>query len=128
MACPTGRCALRRFDGHGTGSYRPTNSALAAEGEARLSAMLAERRAVDAMFGGAATEEQLTAVAQRQHLAVTAPVVDRQSPGTDRQVAFGTKMLSLPTAPAQSLPGITPWKTPSASAPVSVDKMRLTHK
>ena len=111
MACPTGRCALRRFDGHGTGSYRPTNSALAAEGEAKLAAMLAERRAVDAMFGGAAAE--------RQHLAVTAPVMDRQSPVT--------KMLP---APNPSIPGITPWKTPSASASVTtgVDKMRLTHK
>jgi len=107
MACPTGRCALRRFDGHGTNSYRPTNSALAAEGEAKLAAMLAERRAVDAMFGGGAPAEA--------------------APGTSRQAAPGTEPL-----PTQPLPGITPWKTPSAfapaSGPASIDKLRLTHK
>ena len=112
MACPTGRCALRRFDGHGTGSYRPTNSALAAEGEAKLAAMLAERRAVDAMFGGA----------ERQHLAETAPV--RQP------LAQAERQMLSQQHPTPSLPGITPWKTPSASASVTtgVDKMRLTHK
>jgi hypothetical protein len=100
MACPTGRCALRRFDGHGTNSYRPSNSALAAEGEARLAAMLAERRAGDSIWGGG----QATAVS-------SAPVICHASG----------------TAPAPAA-GITPWRTPSASAAPAPDKMRLTHK
>ena len=50
MACPTGRCALRRFDGHGSSSYRPSNQALANENETRLANLLAARESLDSLF------------------------------------------------------------------------------
>lgn len=85
MACPTGRCALRRFDGHGGGASRPNNAALAAEGEARLAAMLAARSALDASCWGSA--------ASKPALAPTPAPVLAQAPST----------------------GYTPWRTPAAS-------------
>ena len=42
MACSTGRCALRRFDGHGS-SYRPTNPEVAREFQSRLDQLMAAR-------------------------------------------------------------------------------------
>ena len=90
MACPTGRCALRRFDGHGTGSYRPTNSALAAEGEARLAALLAERREMPA-FGA------------------SAGFCQKPEP-----LALLCQPLASPAAQSQK-PAPTPWRTPRAS-------------
>ena len=47
MSCPSNRCALRRFDGHGT-KYKPSNTAAAAEAQAALSRMMAERDLQDA--------------------------------------------------------------------------------
>lgn len=47
MACSTGRCALRRFDGHGTSSYRPTNPDVAREFQSRMDQLLAERSRQD---------------------------------------------------------------------------------
>lgn len=47
MACSTGRCALRRFDGHGTSSYRPTNSEAGREFQSRMDQLLAERSQQD---------------------------------------------------------------------------------
>jgi hypothetical protein len=47
MACPTGRCALRRFDGHGTSSYRPTNTEAVRQFNSSLEAMMAERAKQD---------------------------------------------------------------------------------
>ena len=51
MACNTGRCALRRFDGHGSGSYRPSNSGLASENEKKLAEILALRKEMDKTYG-----------------------------------------------------------------------------
>jgi hypothetical protein len=116
MACPTGRCALRRFDGHGTNSYRPSNSALAAEGEARLAAMLAERRAVDSIWGGPATEDHPAQPASRPMTALLSTTAVSSAP----VICHASSV-----APAT---GITPWRTPSASAASAPDKMRLTHK
>ena len=47
MACSTGRCALRRFDGHGTSSYRPTNPEMAREFQSRMDQLLADRSRQD---------------------------------------------------------------------------------
>jgi len=47
MSCPANRCALRRFDGHGT-KYKPNNPAAAAEAQSALSRMMAERDLQDA--------------------------------------------------------------------------------
>jgi hypothetical protein len=47
MACPTGRCALRRFDGHGSNSYRPTNPEAARQFNADMERMLAARAQQD---------------------------------------------------------------------------------
>lgn len=42
------RCALRRFDGHGATSYRPTNSEATAQFSSNLAALMAERERQDA--------------------------------------------------------------------------------
>lgn len=43
----TFKCGLRRFDGHGTSSYRPTNSAATKEMESAFSRMMREREQQD---------------------------------------------------------------------------------
>jgi hypothetical protein len=43
MACSTNRCALRRFDGHGSSSYRPTNPEVAREFQSRMDQMMVAR-------------------------------------------------------------------------------------
>ena len=43
MSCGANRCALRRFDGHGSSSYRPTNPEVAREFQSRLDQMMAAR-------------------------------------------------------------------------------------
>jgi len=43
----TFKCGLRRFDGHGTSSYRPTNSAATKEMEFAFSRMMREREQQD---------------------------------------------------------------------------------
>lgn len=48
MSCGTNRCALRRFDGHGSSSYRPSNPEAAKAFNTGLEAMMAERARQDA--------------------------------------------------------------------------------
>lgn len=48
MSCGTNRCALRRFDGHGSSSYRATNPEQAKVFNSSVQAMLAERARQDA--------------------------------------------------------------------------------
>jgi len=43
----TFKCGLRRFDGHGTSSYRPANTAATKEMESAFSRMMREREAQD---------------------------------------------------------------------------------
>lgn len=43
----TFKCGLRRFDGHGTSSYRPTDSAATKEMESAFSRMMREREQQD---------------------------------------------------------------------------------
>ena len=43
----TFKCGLRRFDGHGTSSYRPTNTAATKEMESAFHRMMREREAQD---------------------------------------------------------------------------------
>jgi hypothetical protein len=43
----TFKCGLRRFDGHGTSSYRPTNTAATKEMESAFSKMMRERELQD---------------------------------------------------------------------------------
>ena len=47
MSCSSGRCALRRFDGHGT-PYKPTNTAASKQVADSLARMMAERELQDA--------------------------------------------------------------------------------
>lgn len=47
MACPTNRCALRRFDGHGTNSYRPTNPEVQRQFDSSLQNLIAQRELQD---------------------------------------------------------------------------------
>ena len=45
-------CGMRRFDGHGSSSYRPTNPEAAKEMKSAMSRMLAERERQDkGLFG-----------------------------------------------------------------------------
>ena len=48
MSCGTNRCALRRFDGHGSSSYRPSNPEATKAFNSSVQAMLAERARQDA--------------------------------------------------------------------------------
>jgi hypothetical protein len=41
------RCALRRFDGHGSSSYKPTNPEVSKEFSSNLAALMAERERQD---------------------------------------------------------------------------------
>lgn len=47
MACGTNRCALRRFDGHGSSSYRPSNPEAAKVFNDGMQGLLAERARQD---------------------------------------------------------------------------------
>ncbi len=47
MACPTNRCALRRFDGHGTNSYRPANPDVQRQFDSSLQNLIAQRELQD---------------------------------------------------------------------------------
>jgi hypothetical protein len=98
MACPTGRCALRRFDGHGSGSYRPSNKVLANENETRLANLLAARENLDSLFKK--PDEKFTKL-----------------PETSLALVTGNQMPeNRAKLPDLVSTGITPWKTPSASS------------
>ena len=47
MSCGANRCALRRFDGHGSSSYRPLNSEATTVFNTSVQAMMAERARQD---------------------------------------------------------------------------------
>lgn len=47
MSCGTNRCALRRFDGHGSSSYRPSNPEANKVFNSSVQAMIAERARQD---------------------------------------------------------------------------------
>jgi hypothetical protein len=102
MACPTGRCALRRFDGHGSGSYRPSNTALASENEARLAALRAERDKLDAIcFGsGSGFANDANANASGKSLALPLALAEP---------------LAKPEMPLAKCQPQTPWQIPKAS-------------
>ena len=56
---------MRRFDGHGASSYRPTNPEAAKEQSAALRALLAERERQDAgLFGSGAVQTNQKDVVQ----------------------------------------------------------------
>ena len=66
MSCPTGRCALRRFDGHGT-PYKPTNTLASKQMSDSLSRMMAERDRQDAgHFAPQPTNQQYVVVSQKE--------------------------------------------------------------
>jgi hypothetical protein len=90
MACPTGRCALRRFDGHGSGSYRSSNKALANENETRLANLLAARESLDSLFKKPDEKPETSLISYNS--------------------------IIIPQMPELKPIGITPWKTPSASS------------
>jgi hypothetical protein len=75
MSCPTGRCALRRFDGHGT-PYKPTNTMASKQMADSLSRMMAERDRQDA--GNFAIPNQ-------QYVVVGAPVKQQTQTQTQQQ-------------------------------------------
>lgn len=82
MACSTGRCALRRFDGHGTSSYRPTNPDVAREFQSRMDQLLAERSRQDqGVFTMSSVNSVHIPVVQSQ-----IPVVQSQIPIVQSQI------------------------------------------
>jgi hypothetical protein len=52
----TFKCGLRRFDGHGTSSYRPTNTAATKEMESAFTKMMRERELQDSGCFGRQTQ------------------------------------------------------------------------
>ena len=82
MSCPTGRCALRRFDGHGT-PYKPTNTMASKQMSDSLARMMAERDRQDAgHFAPQPTNQQFTVVGT--------PVKQQTQPQTQVQVQTQT--------------------------------------
>ena len=60
---------MRRFDGHGSSSYRPTNPEVAKQQSAALRNLLAERERQDAgLFGSAQKEPAAEQVAKTQQI------------------------------------------------------------
>ena len=71
MSCPTGRCALRRFDGHGT-PYKPTNTMASKQMSDSLSRMMAERDRQDAgHFAPQPINQQYVVVSQKEESKVS---------------------------------------------------------
>lgn len=101
MACNTGRCALHRFDGHGSGSYRPSNSILASENEQNLTSLLVARNKLDSDLGCCNQKHSI------QNLVSGKPESNLILEITRIQKA------ELEPEPKQEI--ITIWKTPSAS-------------
>jgi hypothetical protein len=99
MACNTNRCALRRFDGHGSGSYRPSNSGLAKENENNLAAMIAARNRLDSDLGLSIQKEKPEIKIQNSGNLILA------KPDASKSLFYDS----------ESNPEITTWKTPSAS-------------
>ena len=55
---------MRRFDGHGSSSYRPTNPEVAKQQSAALRTLLAERERQDAGLFGSAQKEPVVVTQQ----------------------------------------------------------------
>lgn len=62
----TFKCGLRRFDGHGTSSYRPTNTAATKEMESAFSKMMRERELQDSGCFGRQNAQAVEPVKQVQ--------------------------------------------------------------
>jgi len=60
----TFKCGLRRFDGHGTSSYRPTNTAATKEMESAFTKMMRERELQDSGCFGRQTAQVVEPVKQ----------------------------------------------------------------
>jgi hypothetical protein len=90
MACSTGRCALRRFDGHGTSSYRPTNPEVAREFQSRMDQLLAERSRQDQ---GVFTISQSVSTQNTIHTSI--PVSSPGQPSNQIPSSEQTKYYSL---------------------------------
>ena len=62
MSCSTrSTCGMRRFDGHGSSSYRPTNPEAARQMNSAMEQMMAERQRQDAgLFTAEATVATVT--------------------------------------------------------------------
>lgn len=72
--CGTFKCARRLYEGHGTSSYRPSNPEVAAENQARLARIQAERDAQDRMWSGVnEVGETSLAVPERKMPAIVEP-------------------------------------------------------
>jgi len=70
---------MRRFDGHGTSSYRPTNPEAAKQQSSALQALLAERERQNAgLFGQAATATAATATTATVTTVTTVPAPSSQ--------------------------------------------------
>jgi len=98
MACNTGRCALRRFDGHGSGSYRPSNSALASENEKNLAALMAARNKLDSDLGFSGQKDLPLA-----------------SGKPEDSLVLASNLVAQKIEISQKPDNFTTWKTPSAS-------------
>lgn len=91
MACRTGVCGMRRFDGHGTSSYRPTNPEVAKQQSAALRNLLAERERQDAGLFGSAQKEPVTAQP------VTTQQITAQTAANEKIVVLATTTTTTTT-------------------------------
>jgi hypothetical protein len=79
---------MRRFDGHGASSYRPTNPEAAKQQSSALRALLAERERQDAGLFGSAQESPVVAqaVTTQQITAVCAAAYNHKGVVLDQRV------------------------------------------
>lgn len=103
MACNAGRCALRRFDGHGSGAYRPSNSGLAKENENNLAKLLEARNKLDSDLGLSTQKEKPEIKNQNSGNLILA------KPDTTKSLIYKPDNLQILDDK------FTIWKTPSVS-------------
>jgi len=85
----TFKCGLRRFDGHGTSSYRPINTAATKEMESAYSKMMRLREQQDAGNFSVGTVELKTVIPDDKKINNTpSPTGEGVLPGASRALAY----------------------------------------
>ena len=85
--CGTFKCARRLYEGHGTSSYRPSNPEVAAENQARLAKIQAERDAQDRMWRESCQDDLQKSQTDKVSLERKMPVLPEPSIETNTYVA-----------------------------------------
>lgn len=117
MACPTGRCALRRFDGHGSSGYRPTNPEAARQFNSDMERMMAERSQQDSCWlQPAAAAATATADSSKPTLPVSVGMFRQKTPEMSPAPAVAVAAAAAGERPAAAAAGNTTAGNAAAAA------------